>query len=434
MSAQRTGWRSGQALIMVTLSLMFLFSVMGLAVDLGWCYYLKSRVQTAADAAATAAAVWAYNNFDTCSSGCGTTYTCAGVTPPTNSLQAGCLYATTDGPPTLSATMIENTSSSVSSGVAGNAPYIWIKATASTTSPINFLYWAGFQSATISASATAGVSTFGAGGCIYVLDPTKAQALSVTGGGRLKATGCGVNVASSDSDAIDVAGNGSIDASPINVKGSYHVGNNASMSPATSGVSTTNPLANLSTPTPGACNALTTSGTGYSVSSGTVNLSPGTYCGGINISGGAITFASGTYIILGGGLTISGGNITAPQVTFYNTGNLTYPVSSVNISGNPVINASAPISGSYEGVLFYGDPNLTYSAANSFGGTAGGTMSGAFYFKTTSLTISGNSTPSSGAYQAFIVDSLTVTGNSWIQADTTGHYTGLATHITGLIQ
>src|SRR5690348_6209001 len=143
--------RSGQALVMVTMSLIFLFAVMGLAVDLGWCYYLKARVQTAADAAATAAAVYAYNNADSCTSGCGTTYTCAGVSPPTNALQAGCLYATSDGPSNISASMIENSSTNSPSGVSGNSPYIWVKATVSTSSPVLFLYGSGFESASIAA-------------------------------------------------------------------------------------------------------------------------------------------------------------------------------------------------------------------------------------------------------------------------------------------
>ena len=32
--------RSGQAIIMVTSSLMFVLATMGLAIDFGWCYFL----------------------------------------------------------------------------------------------------------------------------------------------------------------------------------------------------------------------------------------------------------------------------------------------------------------------------------------------------------------------------------------------------------
>ncbi len=94
--------QSEQALVLTSFSLLFLFATIGLAVDLGWAYYLKLRVQTAADAAATAAAVYANTNGDVCGVGsvsCGTTYTCVGTTPPTTSLEAGCLYATHPGWP-----------------------------------------------------------------------------------------------------------------------------------------------------------------------------------------------------------------------------------------------------------------------------------------------------------------------------------------------
>src|ERR1700733_4258738 len=93
--ANRFGSQSGQALILGTLTLSVLFGAVGLATDLGMSYYTKSAVQTAADAATTAAAVYAYNHSDACSPtgtvNCGVSYTCAGVNPPTNSLQAGCL-------------------------------------------------------------------------------------------------------------------------------------------------------------------------------------------------------------------------------------------------------------------------------------------------------------------------------------------------------
>src|SRR5579859_1302832 len=106
---QRSRGEGGQALIMAVFSLTVLFAATGFVVDLGWAYFMKTRVQTAADAAASAAAVYAKENGDTCGTvTCGTAYTCAGVYPPTNSLQAGCLYASTDGPPTFTASLIEN--------------------------------------------------------------------------------------------------------------------------------------------------------------------------------------------------------------------------------------------------------------------------------------------------------------------------------------
>src|SRR5256885_10134042 len=46
--------RSGQAGILMVLSLTLLFGVLGLAVDIGWGYFKRQAAQTAADAAALA--------------------------------------------------------------------------------------------------------------------------------------------------------------------------------------------------------------------------------------------------------------------------------------------------------------------------------------------------------------------------------------------
>ena len=51
--------RKGQALVMITMSLIAMCGVMGLAVDMGWSYFVKKSAQRAADSAAMAAAGFA---------------------------------------------------------------------------------------------------------------------------------------------------------------------------------------------------------------------------------------------------------------------------------------------------------------------------------------------------------------------------------------
>jgi hypothetical protein len=53
--------RRGQALLLVTLSLFAMCGLLGLAIDLGWSYFVKKSAQDAADAAALAAAYQALN-------------------------------------------------------------------------------------------------------------------------------------------------------------------------------------------------------------------------------------------------------------------------------------------------------------------------------------------------------------------------------------
>jgi Flp pilus assembly protein TadG len=55
MMKLRSGER-GQALLLVTLSLFAMCGLLGLAVDLGWSYFIQKSAQNAADSAALSAA------------------------------------------------------------------------------------------------------------------------------------------------------------------------------------------------------------------------------------------------------------------------------------------------------------------------------------------------------------------------------------------
>ncbi len=139
-------------------------------------YYTKSQVQTAADAATSAAAIYAYNggiNSDSLRHNhlprC--TYTCAGVTPPTNALQAGCLYATADAPAGATVTMIENDGAHPPSGMTGNTPGMWIQATVTTSHNNSFLYWAGFHTASVLGQSIGGFTTIQPGGLHLRAEP-----------------------------------------------------------------------------------------------------------------------------------------------------------------------------------------------------------------------------------------------------------------------
>src|SRR5712691_8565369 len=87
----------GQALPMVTLSLLAMCGMMGLAVDLGWSLLVKRSAQTAADAAAQAAVQQVLDNVGQsgailCSN---TQIACQAVAPCNASanLTTGCLYS-----------------------------------------------------------------------------------------------------------------------------------------------------------------------------------------------------------------------------------------------------------------------------------------------------------------------------------------------------
>ena len=407
-----------------------MFGVAGLAIDLGWAYFLKARVQTAADAAASAAAVYAAGHSDSCASvSCNVAYTCIGTTPPTTSLQAGCLYATADGTPAFSATMIEN--NTVPPGVTGNTPSLWIRATVSTTAPNLFLYGSGYQTASIAAQATAGVTVIPAGSCIYVLSPNAASALAVTGTSSISTSGCGVYVNSSSATAAVVSGSSTI-SGVVKVVGGASVTGTSSITPAaTTGASpTADPLVNLPAPTFSGCDH-----TNYLLSNAnTATISPGVYCGGIRAIGNSrLTLNPGNYILDGGGLTVSNSAwLTGSHVMFYNTKTGSNTIAPVSITGNVIVTLSAPTSGAYQGVVFFQDRNLTYASANTIANSSTGVITGVYYFPTTAFNFTGNTSTATKA--AFIAQTVAITGSSTLLNDTTGSLTGLAKTTATLIQ
>ena len=107
----------GQAIVMVSLSLIAMSGMMGLAVDLGWSFYVQREAQAAADGAALAAVQAAYKSMQNAPGGdvtawstCGNssvdcqtaarptplTAASSGNCPLTNNLKAGCAYSSTN--------------------------------------------------------------------------------------------------------------------------------------------------------------------------------------------------------------------------------------------------------------------------------------------------------------------------------------------------
>ncbi len=172
----------------------------------------------------------------------------------------------------------------------------------------------------------------------------------------------------------------------------------------------------------------------------TINLQPGTYCGGITIAdddygnGPTVNFAPGTYICGGGGLNISGHcSLNGTGCTFHNTadtssdGYANGPIScGANSTDSVHCNLSAPTSGSCKGMLFTQDKSIGGSSGWGSGwGWGGGSSSasnctikcdssshvdGACYLPNAKCTFAGNS--SSHGYTIVVADSVTITGNT----------------------
>ena len=306
----------------------------------------------------------------------------------------------------------------------------------------------------------AAVTYYTSGACIYVVGSGSiSQAFSISGSASVTAT-CGIFVNSSSSTAYTESGSSTVKASQILINGTspgYQLSGSSSVSPTptTNAGPQSDPLSSQVEPTfSNVCPSPPYSG--YSLSgSGSATLPSGNYCGGISISGSSratfssgnyiiyggltisgsatVTLGSGVYIVNGGGINISGStNVSGTGVAFFDTGQYGQTIGAVNTSGSSTLNLTAPNSGSYQGMLFLQDRNLSYSGANSVSGSSSSVLTGTLYFPTTTIDYSGSS--STGSYTALIAKQISFSGSANFKNDPTGQYTGLATTIRGLIQ
>lgn len=108
------------------------------------------------------------------------------------------------------------------------------------------------------------------------------------------------------------------------------------------------PLASRPAPTVGAC-----SRNNEVIDSGTITLMPGTYCGGLKVTGGAIVnLAPGEYVMKDGPLVVeSGSTLNAQSAGVYLTGSK----ATIQFASNSNISMTAPVSGALAGILFFED-------------------------------------------------------------------------------
>ena len=413
-------------MLLFSLGSMALFGMLGLVVDIGWAYYRKQTAQSAAESAAIAAvgaAVKLSGGTIVCGvsnvvcqaqTACPAPAANAGVT----STDIGCEYATTNGVSTggrQNVTVESNTTKPTT--VSGTSPKYWVTVRVTESIPQLFSSVLGVTKAQVSARSTAGYFPASIGGCIYVLN-ANAQAMQMNGNIQFT-TGCGINVDSNNSSAINLVGGATLTGTnnaQISVVGGYSTSTNASINPTpTTGASTfTDPLGDVPPPTIGSCTSF-----GVSLSNNqTMTISPGVYCGAISVTGHAnLTLNAGLYIITTGGLNVGG------QATLNGTGVTVYlQTNSVSFAGGATTNITAPTSGVWQGILFYQDRTDTTSA--SLVGGSGQILNGVLYFPNTHMDYTGgNSTTSQSV--TIVADTLNITGNSWINASGVSPLTSL---------
>ena len=182
--------------------------------------------------------------------------------------------------------------------------------------------------------------------------------------------------------------------------------NGATVGGLTTGCTThANPYKNaLTDPTVGTC---TVNGANYS---GTVNLSPGTYCGSFNFNGsGTVNLASGLYIFKNTTWNInSGWTITGTGVTFYFTSSSSY----VQFNSGVTVSLSAPTTGTYANLLMYEPDGLSTSSFAIDGTSSSGhALQGLVYLPSRNITFNSTYSGSADAF-TLVVNQLIFDSNS----------------------
>lgn len=375
-------WRdeSGQALVIGALCMALLLGFVALGVEVGMLFAQQQALQTAADSAAiTGAQETSY----------GDVVAAAKADAALNGFTDGVnkVTVTVNNPP-------------VNGPNAGTVDFVEV--IISKQEQTLFMSAFGHGAMTVSARSVATLST--TQNCIYAMNPTGTD-ISITNGAKLTMPDCNIYGESSSGSDLSLSGGASLSVGGIDLVGGSTITNGAKSSPTpTTGVpAVSDPLSYLSPPSYSSCSADPNIGGGKSMTIGP--SSGGTICyNGLSIGGGArVILNPGTYVI-NGVLSFNGGStISGTGVTFYLP-----PGASLNIGNGTVFNLAAPTSGTYNGILFYQDPNNT--ASESLEGGATSYLEGILYFPKAKLTLeNGTSTTS---YESIVAGSLTMQGGA----------------------
>jgi Flp pilus assembly protein TadG len=384
LSAFARAKRGGVA-VMFALVLPVVIGFAGFGVETSYWYLKSLDLQAQADAAAYAGAMEKRSGSST---SVVTTVATRG--------------ATDNGFSTTAGTITDNTPPAT--GSAGNqAVEVLLHTTAQrfftaffTSTPVN-----------LNARAVAKYNT-AANACILALDNTASKSALFSGNMNLQLTGCSVMTNSVAADAGVVQGSAILTTTCLISAGGVSTTSGLTetvcTSPITQASQVADPYKDVPTPTAsGAC--LSDSGS---------SRSPGHYCAGMNLKNN-VTLAPGVYYVDGGDFTVNANaNISGSGVTIYLTSG-----SHVNMNGNATVNLSAPTSGTYSGMLFFGDRSAPMGS-NKFNGTASSSLTGAIYFPTQEVDYQGNFSGTSGCTQV-VADMVQWTGSTNIAVDCTAY-------------
>ncbi|MCE9508433.1 MAG: hypothetical protein K8R48_09025 [Alphaproteobacteria bacterium] len=366
---------AGSIVPIVALLLPLIIGFAGVGVDISSWMMSKRRLQAAADAGALAGA-WEMTKGGTVSDA-----------------EAAALKEAINNGYDSSLTGTLTTTVTTSNGVST------VKTDIHQT--VNVWFSSVFIDRAVYADTSASAETVRAGGyCALALSTTASSAISGGGSTSVNSPNCGLAANSSSVTSVTLSGSTTMHVGAVNLVGSFAPNSGftyASMHTHTAPIP--DPYADLTVPA-SSCSAGAMSHPAFYNSSATLN--PGTFCGGIRVTGGntLITLNPGVYVMDGGDFEMSSGGITGTDVTIIltNSGAPSYgEYGNVHLTGNSSVYLKAPTTGPYAGVAIYQDRRTNTGDVNHITGTAGVEIDGAIYTPSSPLTFGGNGRVLSGS-------------------------------------
>lgn len=387
---------AGTASIMTGLAAIPLFAAAGIAIDYSRGTRVETGLQQIADSAALAAA--AGQNID-----------------GTNAEKIAQRKAIAQN--YLNANLTHLNDATVSANpsivVGPNTVDVVLNATVQG-SLINVLNAEGEASKTMSVSANS-KAAFSKDSylCLLSTNPTEKDSVYFTGNSEFTASVCTVQANSNHGTAMRTWGSAEATSDGFCAVGGWS-GSGFEPSPENGCTVKQDPYAHLPMPTVGGCNH-----NNRQVKNTTANLTPGVYCGGLDIrTHGIANLAPGLYIIKDGDLNIgSQGTLNAPVgVVFYLTGNS----SNVDITSGASVTINGPKTGegvgqsvNYIGFAFIHDRNTGIGNENVISSGGNVNINGAYYATNQVVKIWANGDMnSSSSYFPIIANKFEMSGNA----------------------
>lgn len=369
-------------IVLVALTMSATLFAIGLAVDAGRLFDTRRSAQAAADAAALAAAAVLYGGGSTATASAAAT---ADATA----------NGFTDGVASTTVTVSIPPTSGARSGDSRYAEVTITRQLATLLLPS--------QTTNVRARSVGGIAPLDLKYAVVALDGGSTNgALGVASNGSVTITGAGIMVNSSSTSAAD--NNSGTVSIPSGMHTDVVGGTDGTWPSARTGRPVLpDPLAGFPEPD--------TSGMITYGDPSCCTLQPGVYTG--TVSGNnAWTLTSGTYVFKGGGISLSGNSSLAGTAVFIFLTNANHPAAggacaSFSITGNNATTLSAPMSGTYGGMLLYQDSGCTGDI--TIGGNGAITATGTIYAP--SATVVGNGNNAAIAVTQIVADEIDV-GNA----------------------